>query len=95
MKDLFTEPRQQQILDEAKALIPDLDEKEAARVDFANKMRVREICEQTKVARQHNALELSAPAGAAFRRACAAGAWGDGGRRTTPRGLVLRLVRRA
>ncbi|MDN5752059.1 MAG: hypothetical protein L0H15_02105, partial [Nitrosospira sp.] len=39
MKDIFTEPRQQQLLDEAKALLPDLDEKTSARLDFVNKMR--------------------------------------------------------
>lgn len=39
MKDIFTEPWQQQLLDEVKALLPDLDDKIAARLDFANKMR--------------------------------------------------------
>lgn len=39
MKEIFTEPGQQQLLDEVKALLPDLDEKAAARLDFANKMR--------------------------------------------------------
>jgi predicted alpha/beta hydrolase family esterase len=39
MKDIFTEPAQKQLLDEAKALLPDLDEKASARTEFANKMR--------------------------------------------------------
>lgn len=38
-KDIFTEPGQQQLLDEIKVLIPNLDEKATARVDFVNKMR--------------------------------------------------------
>lgn len=39
-------------------------------------------------------LGTDAQADDVLERACADGAWLDGGRRTTPRGLVLRLVRR-
>jgi hypothetical protein len=39
MKEIFTEPEQKQLLDEAKALLPDLEEKASARLEFANKMR--------------------------------------------------------
>ncbi len=39
MKDFFTEPGQRQILDEAKALLPDLEEKGSARQAFVEKIR--------------------------------------------------------
>jgi hypothetical protein len=39
MKELFTEPPQQKALDEAKALIPDLEDKASARIEFADKIR--------------------------------------------------------
>src|SRR5688500_9160932 len=39
MKEVFTEPEQQQLLEEAKALLPDIEEKTTARLEFANKMR--------------------------------------------------------
>lgn len=39
MKEMFAEPAQQQTLDEAKALIPDLEDKASARRDFADKIR--------------------------------------------------------
>src|ERR1700730_8706661 len=39
MADLFTTPAQQQALDEAKALLPDLEDKATARSDFVNKIR--------------------------------------------------------
>lgn len=39
MKDFFTEPGQRQILDEVKALLPDLEEKGSARQAFVEKMR--------------------------------------------------------
>lgn len=39
MKDIFTEPGQKQLLDEAKALLPDLDEKASARAEFVDKVR--------------------------------------------------------
>jgi hypothetical protein len=39
MKAFFTEPAQQKTLDEAKALIPDLEEKASARQEFVNKIR--------------------------------------------------------
>ena len=39
MKDLFTMSAQRQALDEAKALLPDLDDKATARREFVNKIR--------------------------------------------------------
>ncbi len=39
MKDLFTTPAQRKALDEAKALLPDLEEKGTARREFVNKIR--------------------------------------------------------
>jgi hypothetical protein len=39
MKELFTEPAQVQLLNEAKALIPDLDDKASARRTFVEKIR--------------------------------------------------------
>jgi hypothetical protein len=39
MKELFTEPTQRQLLDEAKALIPDLEDKASARRTFVEKIR--------------------------------------------------------
>lgn len=39
MKELFTEPAQRQLLDEAKALVPDLDDKASARRAFVDKVR--------------------------------------------------------
>ena len=39
MKEFFTEPEQRQILDEAKALLPDLEDKASARRDFVDKIR--------------------------------------------------------
>ncbi|SOD40740.1 hypothetical protein [Nitrosovibrio sp. Nv4] len=39
MKEVFTEPGQQQLLEEAKALLPDIEEKTSARLEFANRMR--------------------------------------------------------
>src|SRR4051812_44597719 len=39
MKEIFTEPTQQKALDEAKALLPDLDDKASARKEFADKIR--------------------------------------------------------
>src|SRR6266536_1894771 len=39
MKTFFTEPSQQKILDEARALLPDLEEKASARRDFVSKIR--------------------------------------------------------
>jgi predicted alpha/beta hydrolase family esterase len=39
MKEFFTEPEQRQILDEAKAMLPDLEEKGSARRAFVEKMR--------------------------------------------------------
>jgi hypothetical protein len=39
MKDFFTEPGQRQILDEVKALLPDLEEKGSARQAFVEKVR--------------------------------------------------------
>ena len=39
MKQFFTEPAQQQTLDEAKALLPDLEDKASARLDFVAKIR--------------------------------------------------------
>src|SRR5215510_920473 len=39
MKKFFTESGQQQILDEAKALLPDLEEKASARQEFVKKIR--------------------------------------------------------
>jgi hypothetical protein len=39
MKDMFVEPAQKGILDEAKALLPDLEDKGSARRDFVNKIR--------------------------------------------------------
>lgn len=39
MKKFFTEPAQQKTLDEAKALLPDLEEKGSARQEFVNKIR--------------------------------------------------------
>ena len=39
MKEMFTESAQKQTLDEAKALLPDLEEKASARKEFVNKIR--------------------------------------------------------
>jgi hypothetical protein len=39
LKETFTEPLQIKLLDEAKALLPDLEEKATTRMEFANKMR--------------------------------------------------------
>src|SRR5688500_1202859 len=39
MKEIFTEPEQKQLLDEAKALLPDIEDKASARDEFVNKMR--------------------------------------------------------
>jgi hypothetical protein len=39
MKETFAEPAQKQVLDEAKALLPELEEKASARRDFVNKIR--------------------------------------------------------
>src|SRR3954454_18402675 len=39
MKEIFTEPQQQKSLDEAKALLPDLEDKASARKEFADKIR--------------------------------------------------------
>jgi hypothetical protein len=39
MTAMFTEPAQQKILDEAKKLLPDLEEKASARKEFVNKIR--------------------------------------------------------
>lgn len=39
MKEFFIEPAQQKALDEAKALIPDLEDKGSARQEFVNKIR--------------------------------------------------------
>jgi predicted alpha/beta hydrolase family esterase len=39
MKDTFTEPAQKQTLDEAKALLPDIEDKASARQEFVNKIR--------------------------------------------------------
>ena len=39
MKETFTEPKQRQILDEAKALLPDIEEKATARRAFVDKIR--------------------------------------------------------
>lgn len=39
MKEIFTEPEQKQLLDEAKALLPDIEDKASARGEFVNKMR--------------------------------------------------------
>jgi hypothetical protein len=39
MKAMFTEPAQQKTLDEARALLPDLEEKASARKEFVNKIR--------------------------------------------------------
>ena len=39
MKKFFTEPGQQKTLDEAKALLPDIEEKASARQEFVNKIR--------------------------------------------------------
>jgi hypothetical protein len=39
MKEMFAEPAQQKILDEAKALLADIEEKASARQEFVNKIR--------------------------------------------------------
>jgi len=39
MKELFVEPSQRQLLDEAKALVPDIEEKATARRQFVDKIR--------------------------------------------------------
>jgi hypothetical protein len=39
MKDFFTEPAQQKLLEEAKALLADIEEKASARKEFVNKIR--------------------------------------------------------
>jgi predicted alpha/beta hydrolase family esterase len=39
MKELFSEPAQRQTLDEAKALLPDIEDKASARKEFVNKIR--------------------------------------------------------
>ena len=39
MKETFSEPAQKQILDEAKALLPDIEDKTSARQEFVNKIR--------------------------------------------------------